>query len=171
MKIETKSRIVVFILSFLTWVALTSLWKFQDVVAGVIVSAIVSLIAGKFLITTEKSRHVFIRFLFFIRYVFTFLWEMIKANFNVAYIVINPKLPIKPGIVKIKTELTKDTARTVLANSITLTPGTMSVDINSEANEIYIHWIKVKSKDPKDVQENTNKISQVFEKVLREVFE
>lgn len=171
MKIETKSRIVVFILSFLTWVALTSLWKFQDVVAGLIVSVIVSLIAGKFLITTEKSRHFFIRFLFFIRYAFTFLWEMIKANFNVAYIVINPKLPIKPGIVKIKTELTKDTARTVLANSITLTPGTMSVDINPETGEIYIHWIKVKSKDPKDVQENTNKISQVFEKVLTEVFE
>ena len=171
MKIETRSRIVVFILSFLTWVALTSLWDFQEVIAGLIVATIVSLIAGKFLITTEKNRRIFIRILFLIKYLFTFFWEMIKANLNVAYIVVHPKLPIKPGIVKIKTNLLKDSARTILTNSITLTPGTMSVDINPVTNEIYIHWIKVKSKDPKDVKENTKNISQVFEKVLKEVFE
>lgn len=171
MKIETRSRIIVFILAFLTWAALTNLWDAQEVIAGLITAAIVSLIAGKFLITAEKSRHIFTRFLFLIKYLFTFLWELMKANLNVAYIVVHPKLPIKPGIVKVKTNLCKDSARTLLTNSITLTPGTMSVDINPQSNEIYIHWIKVKSKDPKDVMENTRNISYVFEKVLTEVFE
>jgi multicomponent Na+:H+ antiporter subunit E len=80
-------------------------------------------------------------------------------------------LPIKPGNVKIKTSLNKDTARTILANSITLTPGTMSVDINPDKNEYYIHWIDVASSNPRDVNENTKKISSVFEKILKEIFE
>ncbi len=85
---------------------------------------------GSSLITTVKKEKLLPRVLVFIKYLFVFIWEMIKANLHVAYIVIHPMLPIKPGIVKIKTNLTKGSALTVLANSITLTPGTMSVDIN-----------------------------------------
>jgi multicomponent Na+:H+ antiporter subunit E len=77
-------------------------------------------------------------------------------------------LPIKPGIVKIKTKLTKDSAITVLANSITLTPGTLTVDINEDKKELYIHWIKVSSTD---INETTKEIGEKFEKTLTEVFE
>ncbi|MCX6151285.1 MAG: Na+/H+ antiporter subunit E [Ignavibacteriales bacterium] len=171
MKTENRSRIIVFVLSFLIWIALTNIVDIQEVIAGIFLSIIVSLIAGHFLVTTEKKKNLFIRFVFIIKYFFVFIWEMIKANLHVAYIVIHPKLPIKPGIVKIKTDLTKDSARTILANSITLTPGTMSVDINPDKNEYYIHWIDVLSKDPADIKENTRIISAMFEKILKEVFE
>jgi multicomponent Na+:H+ antiporter subunit E len=93
---------------------------------------------------------------------------MIKANLHVAYIVLHPKLPIKPGIVKIKTKLTKDSAITVLTNSITLTPGTLTVDVNPESKDLYVHWITVASKD---VEINTKLIGGRFEKLLMEVFE
>jgi multicomponent Na+:H+ antiporter subunit E len=82
--------------------------------------------------------------------------------------VINPRLPIRPGIVKIKSHLTKDSALTVLTNSITLTPGTLTVDINPETHEIYVHCIVVESTD---VEYNTNNIAGRFEKLIREVFE
>ena len=93
---------------------------------------------------------------------------MIKANFDVAYRVVHPKLPIKPGIVKVKTKLKSDTGLTFLANSITLTPGTMSVDIDRENGYLYIHWINVKSTD---VEKATEIIVSRFEKILEKIFE
>ena len=168
MSIKTRSRLIVFVFAFFVWVALTDIKDTQEAIAGILVAAIVSALSGQFLITTEKSRSPLRRIFYFLIYIFTFFWEMIKANLIVAYIVIHPKLPIKPGIVKIKTTLKKDSAITVLANSITLTPGTLTVDTDINKGELFIHWISVKSED---VDEATNKISSVFEKILKEVFE
>ncbi|MBN2104926.1 Na+/H+ antiporter subunit E [bacterium] len=168
MQIKTRSRITVFILSFLVWIALTSVRDPQELVAGFVVSVLVALIAGHFFITTEKSKHFLHRMAAAILYFFKFLWEMVKANFHVAYLVIHPNVPIRPGIVKIKTRLTKETAITVLTNSITLTPGTLTVDINPEKKEIYVHWIDVKFKD---VKMATKTIGGKFESRLMEVFE
>jgi multicomponent Na+:H+ antiporter subunit E len=86
----------------------------------------------------------------------------------VAYRVSHPDLPINPGIVKVKTTLKSDTGLTFLANSITLTPGTMSVDIDQENGFMYIHWIDVKDKD---IQKATEIIVKIFEDVLRRIFE
>ena len=168
MSLSMKSRIVVFILSLLIWAALTSIRDGQEMIAGVVVSFIVAWIAGGIFISTESQPGFLRRALAAIRYVFKFLWEMIKANLHVAWIVVSPNLPIKPGIVKIKTKLKRDTALTVLTNSITLTPGTLTIDVNPEKQEIYIHCIDVFSTD---VDENTQNIGQRFEPLLREVFE
>jgi multicomponent Na+:H+ antiporter subunit E len=98
--------------------------------------------------------------------VFVFLWECIVANLDVAYRVLHPKLPIKPGIIKAKTNLVTDIGKTFLANSITMTPGTITVDIIDEY--LYIHWIYVHSMDP-DVY--THKILGMFEKFIKRIFE
>lgn len=168
MHIKTRSRITVFILSFLVWIALTSIRNPQEVVAGLIVSVLVALIAGQFLTTTEKSKHPLQRILAAILYFLKFLWEMIKANVHVAYLVIHPNVPIKPGIVRIKTNLTKEAAITVLTNSITLTPGTLTVDVHPEKKTVYVHWIDVHSQDEKEA---TEMIGGKFERRLTEVFE
>jgi multicomponent Na+:H+ antiporter subunit E len=80
--------------------------------------------------------------------------------------VLHPDMPIRPGIVKVRTTLTSDLAKTSLANSITMTPGTMSVDIVGEY--LYIHWINVKSED---IEGATEQIVGIFEKFLRRIFE
>lgn len=168
MNLKTKSRIIVFILSFIVWIALTDIKSYEEVLVGILLSVMVSLLAGQFLVTTQKSQYPLRRIMYFIIYVFKFFWEMIKANFEVAYLVIHPLLPIKPGIVKIKTKLNKDSAITVLCNSITLTPGTLTVDANREKQEIYIHCIKA---EIESVDESTKRIGQKFENILMEVFE
>jgi multicomponent Na+:H+ antiporter subunit E len=91
---------------------------------------------------------------------------LIKANFDVAYRVLHPRLPINPGLVKIKTGLKSEVSKTFLANSITLTPGTMTVDIKGD--ELYIHWIDVKERE---VAKATEAIAGKFEKILERVFE
>lgn len=167
MSIAVKSRIVVFVLAFLVWMALSGI-DVQQIVAGAVVALLVSLIAGQFLVTTQKQKHVLHRALYAIYYLVKFVWEMIKANVHVAYLVIHPNVPIKPGIVKIKTNLKKDAAITVLTNSITLTPGTLTIDVNEDAGEIYVHWIDVKKTS---VEECTQEIGSRFESILAEVFE
>jgi multicomponent Na+:H+ antiporter subunit E len=84
----------------------------------------------------------------------------------VAYRVLHPRLPIKPGIVKVKTNLTSDIGKTFLANSITMTPGTITVDIVDEY--LYIHWIYVHSMDP---EVYTHRIMGRFEKFIKRIFE
>jgi multicomponent Na+:H+ antiporter subunit E len=168
MSIKWRSRLTVYILSLLIWFALTDIKKFEEVAAGIVISFLVSLIAGHMLVTTEKSKSPIMRFKSAVIYLFKFLWEMIKANIHVAYIVLHPNLPIKPGIVKIKTRLTKDIAITVLTNSITLTPGTLTIDVDKQAGEIYIHWIDTFTID---TDQATKEIGGKFEKNLVEVFE
>jgi multicomponent Na+:H+ antiporter subunit E len=165
---KIKNLITVFILAFLAWLALTGVTRLQEVITGLIVSAIVALLAGRFLVTDQKKNSLIKRLIYSIRYILKFLWEMLKANLHVAYIVLHPKLPIKPGIVKISTKLKKDTSLTFLSNSITLTPGTLTVDIDPDKHNLYIHWIDVESEDP-DV--NTRNVGGRFEPLLTEVFE
>ncbi|MCL0059781.1 Na+/H+ antiporter subunit E [Dehalococcoidia bacterium] len=80
--------------------------------------------------------------LFLVYLIGPFFWGMAKANVDVAYRVITGR--INPGIVKISPGLKTDLGITLLANSITLTPGTLSVEVDEETNELYIHWINVK---------------------------
>lgn len=75
-----------------------------------------------------------------------FLWGMTKANLDVAYRVITGK--INPGIVRVETSLRNAYAITMLANSITLTPGTLTVDVDEDNGTYYIHWINITNIEP-----------------------
>jgi multicomponent Na+:H+ antiporter subunit E len=92
---------------------------------------------------------------------------MVKANFDVLYRVLHPQMPIKPGIVKIKTNLKTDSGITALANSITLTPGTMTVDLTDDGF-LYVHWINVRSDD---IEQATKIIAGTFEWFIKRIFE
>ncbi len=163
-----KSEVILFILALLVWLFLGWPPDLSHLIVGVWVSILVAFMLGDMFV---KRPHIFkhlSRYLWFLYYLFLFIWECIKANIDVAYRLIHPALPINPGIVKVKTTLKSDTALTFLANSITLTPGTMSVDIEPEKGFLYVHWIDVKDKD---IQKATEIIVKRFEKVLRRVFE
>lgn len=167
MNARTQSRILVFAMAFAAWMALTAGAGAQEIAAGVVVALVVTLAAGHFL--SGFPRHGLLRRAgFSLLYFFRFLWEMIKANVHVAMIVLHPHRPIRPGIIKIRTGLTRDTALTILANSITLTPGTFTVDVNPEGRELYVHCLSV---DATDIEENTRRIGGRFERILKEVFE
>lgn len=164
-----RRKIVLFVVAFVTWAFLNWVPDWQHLVAGFFVSAFVAFITKDLFISrTHLLIHPPRYWYFFVYYVPVFLWECFKANIDVAYRVLHPGLPINPGIVKVKTNLKSDTALTFLANSITLTPGTLSVDINSDDGFLYVHWIDVKSKD---VEVATKMVVERFEKILERVFE
>jgi multicomponent Na+:H+ antiporter subunit E len=106
------------------------------------------------------------RWLFLMLYLPYFFYYCMKANFDVAFRVIHPDVPIRPGIVRVQTKLTSQMAKTFLANSITLTPGTLVVDIDGQ--DLYVHWINIDSDDP---ARRTAEICGRFEPMLRRIFE
>ena len=161
-------KIVLFILGFVAWALLNWVPDWQHLLAGVFVSALVVFLTGDFFIKRTRLFSHPGRYLWFLYYVPIFAWECFKANIDVAYRVIHPDLPIHPGIVKVRTTLTSDMALTFLANSITLTPGTLTVDIDKENGHLYIHWIEVKDKD---TDKATKLIVERFERILKRIFE
>jgi len=163
-----KARAILFVLALVIWALLNWVPDWQHMVVGVFVSAFVAYITGDMFV---QRPHLFAhvqRYMWFFYYIPVFLWEMIKANIDVAYRVSHPNLPIRPGIVTVRTSLKSDTGLTFLANSITLTPGTLSVDVDRENGLLYIHWIDVKDKD---IDDATERIVKRFERILKRIFE
>jgi len=150
---------------FLFWLAYTSSLIFEDMLVGLVLSFLLSLFTYKSFSSLNSDKNLLVRFINTIKYIPLFIIEMIKANIDVARRVINPKLPINPGIVKVKTDLESDYAKLFLANSITLTPGTLTMDVIED--NLYIHWIDVETKD-KNIQKNL--ISKKFEDNLEGIF-
>lgn len=158
-----KQSLLIFISLMFFWILLAG-WQNQEIIVGAIVSLLLTMLF-------PKSRELFGEFKFsfkaiisLIQFIFVFTFELIKSNLDVALRVVKPTLPINPGIVKVKTKLKSRLGRVMLANSITLTPGTLTVETDGE--DYYIHWIDVSSKD---IEGATEKIVHKFEKYL-EVF-
>lgn len=76
-----------------------------------------------------------------VRYLLLFLKELLTANIDVAYRVLSPSLPIDPDVVAIPLRVETDAAITTIANSITLTPGTLTLDYDEETNTLFVHAI------------------------------
>ena len=163
-----RGRIVLFILGLLVWMVLSWPPDAAHLWIGIIVASFVAFMVGDMFTSRPHLFTQLKRYLWFLYYVPMFLWECLKANIDVACRVVSPDLPINPGIVKVKTSLKSDTGITFLANSITLTPGTLSVDVDKEKGSLYVHWIDVREKD---IERATEIVVERFERILRRIFE
>lgn len=155
-----------FLVLFALWLLLTWSVDPRELAVGAVVSLGLAAVMGHL-----YPRHIDRLFrpkswFWFFLYVPYFLYYCLKANLDVAFRVLHPDLPIRPGIVKVTTSLKGDLAKTLLANSITLTPGTLTVDIIGQ--DLYVHWINVTTDDP---QERTKIIVRRFERIIKEIFE
>lgn len=138
--------VAVFILSMILWLLITFDFTAANFAVGAGASLITTAVFGRYYFHNVYKFLQPRRWFWFLVYLVTFIWACIKANFEVAYRVLHPAMPIRPGIVKVKTSLTSDFAKTLLANSITMTPGTITVDLIDDM--LYVHWIYIKSEDP-----------------------
>ncbi|WP_435179598.1 Na+/H+ antiporter subunit E [Halorussus sp. AFM4] len=80
-------------------------------------------------------------------YVGLFLKELLTANVDVAYRVLAPSMPIEPDVVVVPLRVESDAAVTTIANSITLTPGTLTMDHDEETNTLYVHGITGRNRE------------------------
>ena len=103
---------------------------------GVACCVVVVVIARRMRIVDRESAPIEVTFRALV-YLPWLLWEIVKANLDVARRILDPRLPISPRIIKVKASQRHDIARVIYANSITLTPGTVSIDV--EGDEITVH--------------------------------
>jgi len=154
------------VLAFLVWLVVT--WAFDPASLGVgLVVAVLMAWAFRHVEMEEVRSLVHpVRLFWMLVFVPVLFFHIVRSNLDVAYRVLHPRLPIRPGITRARTTLTSTPARALLANSITLTPGTMSVDLVGDV--LYIHCIYVPEQDPDGT---TERGLAPFERIIRRIFE
>jgi len=163
---KLKNLIISFLVILTGWFLLTWTLELKSVLIGVGLSAVLSLLfCGQCTIFSEMKLTPK-AFIYTIIYLFVFMVELIKANIDVTRRILLPNMPINPGIVKVDTRLKSKMARLILANSITLTPGTFTLEVHDDA--FYIHWIDVKHAEEAQATED---LVRKFEKLLEEIYE
>jgi len=133
-----RAWLTIFFTAWILWLALTVPWQPAQIAAGALVAVLAAFFVRPMLPPsfTGFGPAAMGRFLLFVP---VFLVEMVKANFQIARIVLHPALPMNPRVLTAKTRLTSDAGKMLLANAITLTPGTLTVDAHGD--ELVIHCV------------------------------
>jgi multicomponent Na+:H+ antiporter subunit E len=150
---------LVLLIFYIAWTHVTLIGNWVVIFITAFIVSLAFVKGEKLFVVTPK------KIIYSIIYLFYLFIEIVKSNFDVARRVVQPRIPINPGIVKVQTKLKSPVGRMILANSITLTPGTLSVEVKGDY--YYIHWIDVTDKDVKGASE---KIVAGFEKYLEVIF-
>ncbi len=141
-------------------------WTHVTIIGNLVVVFITAFIVSLLFVHAEQLPALTIKkIVYSVIYIFYLFISIVQSNFDVARRVVQPRIPINPGIVKVKTRLKSKVGRMILANSITLTPGTLTVEVKDDY--YYIHWIDVTDMD---VEGATEKIVAGFEKYLEVIF-
>ena len=165
-----------FLLLLLLWIVLV--WPFEvtggrvhlvivELIPGILVALLVVLIMRNNIPESFMAWINPVRLFWFVVYAGVFVFYVIRANFDVAYRILHPAMPIHPGIVKVKTTLKTRSGIAMLSNAIALTPGTLTVDAE-ENGDLYVHWINVKATD---VEGATRYIVGRFEWLIKRIME
>ncbi len=159
--IKVQHSIGLFATLFLFWILLNGTVAVDVFLIGVLVSLAITVLFHEGLSFLSEFSFMPKAFAATFRYLGYFFIELVRANVKLAVIVLTPSLPIKPGIVKVRTRLQSRMGRLLLANSITLTPGTLTVELDGEW--LYVHWVTVETED---IEEATARIVTGFEQHL-----
>lgn len=151
---------------FATWLLLVGKWDMTEAMVGLGVAVVTALISLKNFELLDGIKLSFATPFYILHYLVVFSIALIRSNIDVALRVLSPQLPINPAIVTVKTQLQSPLGKLILANSITLTPGTLTVDVFEDS--LQIHWID--STPGADLTHATQTISDGFERDLRRIF-
>ncbi|MFO8235605.1 MAG: Na+/H+ antiporter subunit E [Bacteroidales bacterium] len=162
---QLKNIFIAFIIALFFWVLLNNSFEPLILIIGAGVSLVLAIVFCSRCNVFSELKLTPGAFIYSLIYIAVFLYELIKSNLDVARRILTPTLPINPGIVEVKTKLKSKMGKMILANSITLTPGTLTIDIQDDT--LYIHWIDVKSDD---INEATKQIVRKFEKYLEKIY-
>lgn len=164
-RITDRRTLIMFTTLFLFWMMLEGSLGFDVIFIGILVSAAITWLYPSGLSFFTEFKMTPKAFVAGFKYYAYFFKELILSNIKLASVVISPSLPINPGIVKVRTKLKSKMGRLMLANSITLTPGTLTVDLDGEW--LYIHWVLMESDD---IETATQKIVAGFESYLEVMY-
>ncbi|MEM8551660.1 MAG: Na+/H+ antiporter subunit E [Pseudomonadota bacterium] len=155
------ATILINVLFALAWCAVTGTFSALNLAFGFVLGGITLIVIRDQIGAITHFR----RFLGSVALAVSFLTELIKSSVNVAIIVLSPGRKLKPAIIAFPLDVKSPAEITLLANLITLTPGTLSMDVSEDQSTLYIHAI-----DAADPTEVINDIKTGFERRIKEVF-
>ena len=162
---KRRDSTILFATLMLFWLLLEGSLDADVLIVGVLVSVAITSVYPDGLSFFTEFRGTPAAFAAGFRYYGYFFRVLFTSNFKLAAIVLSPSLPIEPGIVKVRTKLKTRMGRLMLANSITLTPGTLTVELDGEW--IYVHWVTMKSAD---IEAATAEIVSDFESYIEAMY-
>ena len=141
--------VATFIIMLVIWVLLSGKFDPFHLSLGVISCAIVAYLSSDLLFSSRRIEGLLIRWLRFIRYIPWLLYQIFLANLHVMYLTLHPRMMelIDPRIIKFRSKLKSDMALVTFANSITLTPGTITVYVSIDG-DFKVHAIDKASGEP-----------------------
>lgn len=154
---------------FVVYLIASASIAYRDLVYGVVFSLAVALITAELLIFKATKPYNVVRWFWTVAYaIYYLIVAEFRAHSDVIKRIFHPKMPINPGIVRVPFHVETDYAIVTIANSITNTPGTVVVDLDTKRKYFYVHWINVKAPDEKTTFEN---ISKDFEYFAKRIFD
>ncbi len=156
-------------LVFVVYMAFSGSVSPYGIAIGVLLAIGVSLVTSRYLIKDESKALSFRRFAHLAWYALYYLTvEEFRAHRKVIGIILSRNMPVKPAIVRVPYRARSEYTIVASANSITNTPGTVVVDIDTKRSLYYVHWIYAVGLDPETTYEN---VLKSFESRLSKVFE
>jgi len=148
-----------------TWLLMVGSLNPQEAVVGVVAAMVIAYLSYSHLAFLDDIKLGVMLPVHILRYLAVFLKALVASNFDMARRVILPSLPIFPAVVEVHTNLHSPLGKLLLANSITLTPGTLTIDV--EGDTLRVHWIDARGME--DLVQATRAIAERFEIALSEI--
>ena len=163
-----KNAILPILMAFVVYVVFSGSTSVYDAITGIIISVIAGVLFSEILVTNVSKSLNPMRLGQLVRYAFYYFFVAeVLAHKDVIKRILDPKMPINPGIVRVPYQVSGDYAVVGVANSIINTPGTVVIDLDEEKKLYYVHWIDVTTQEPEKCRAA---ICESFEKYLSKVF-
>jgi multicomponent Na+:H+ antiporter subunit E len=152
-----KGSVLLFLLLWCFWTLLNGT-GYDELLVGGVISAVIAGVFGYFFLRQAKSGYIK-GFFIFLAYIPYYIWQEVLCNADVTYRIITGK--INPGIVEVRHPHKHSWGITALSNSITMTPGTLTLE--AEPEKLYVHWL--------NMGKDKNQIAGVFDKFLAKIWD
>jgi len=167
-----KTPIVLFFTLFLFWVLFTGRAELSALAIGIALSMVVTRITWRIFFPSTRGiqHHIEPPLHFRLREAAIFFplyaWDIFKATAQVAFLALRPRIELMPGIVKVETGLKNKTTLVILANQITLTPGTLTVDVDIVHHNLFVHSLNLRTLDACSVCEEIGRLEERLRRLM-----
>ena len=136
---QSSHLIKLFIVVFIFWLILSGITSIGMLILGVLSSLLIIFLINRMDIVDHETSLINFKFFTLLTYMFWLIKEMIVANIMVCFYIISPRAKINPSIIKLKASQKSAVGKVLYANSITFTPGTVTIDINKD--DLTVHTL------------------------------
>jgi len=153
--------LITFLVLFPVWLVWSDMFDAFHLTLGVVACAVVTRLSHDLLFKRTDFSGLPREAARFLSYLLWLLYQVVLANVHVVYLALHPRMPIDPQLVKYKSMLKKDLPRVVFANSITLTPGTITAHVAD--GEFTVHALSRKTAADLMNSDMEQRVARIFE--------